>query len=76
MINSSCGNQGDAALIESGNTSNFMTFLKIQRNLFGFTLLLAPFCIKDYGITIFSLGLCIVCFINCYCCWLLSKSEE
>ena len=29
MINSSCGNQGDAALIESGNTSNFITFFKI-----------------------------------------------
>jgi hypothetical protein len=29
MINSSCEGQGDAALIDSGNTSNFMTFLKI-----------------------------------------------
>ena len=60
----------------AGIASNMMTFFKIQRNLFGFSLFIAPLCIKDVGLFVFTIGILYACFINLLCVWLLSKSER
>lgn len=60
----------------AGIASNTMTFFKIQRNLFGFSLLVAPFCIKEVGIELFAIGLGFTCLINVFTIWLLSKAEK
>jgi hypothetical protein len=52
-----------------------MTFFKIQRNLFGFSLLVAPMCIQEIGIELFFLGLAFAAILNTFSIWLLSKAE-
>lgn len=60
----------------AGIASNTMTFFKIQRNLFGFSVLVAPMCIKEYGVELFAMGIGFTCIINIFASWLLSKAER
>lgn len=60
----------------AGVASNTLTFFKIQRNLLGFSILVAPICIKDVGIDMFAMGLSFTALLNIFCLWLLSKAER
>ena len=58
-----------------GVASNFMTFFKVQRNLFGFSLVYCPLLAQQLGFYGLALVLTGITTLNIYLIWLLSRTE-